>query len=163
MTAYFSIFHSHLTYAILAWGHSPGISRVFRLQRKALRLIGGLHFADDCRTVFKRMNVLTLPSIYIFQNLLYIKENLHCFVAHENIHNYTTRNRECIAPIYWRLRRCQTGPGYWAIKLYNVLPKHFKSMRLKDFKREIKKFLIDNSFYTYHEFMDFNFSLYCPT
>ena len=41
-TIYFSIFHSHLTYQILSWG--ANCSRLFPLQKKAIRIINNAHF-----------------------------------------------------------------------------------------------------------------------
>lgn len=71
-TAYFGIFHSHISYATLIWGHSSGADRLFGLQRKAIRILAGLGFMEDCRHAFVRLGMLTLPSISIIQNLLYI-------------------------------------------------------------------------------------------
>lgn len=36
-TAYFALFHSSMTYALLAWGHAAQASRIFRLQRRAVK------------------------------------------------------------------------------------------------------------------------------
>nr|CAI5847843.1 unnamed protein product [Callosobruchus analis] len=38
-TAYFALIHTHISYAILAWGHSSGAHRLFALQRKAIRIL----------------------------------------------------------------------------------------------------------------------------
>lgn len=42
ISAYYSLVNSHLSYTILSWGHSPGSSRLFRLQRRAVRILEGL-------------------------------------------------------------------------------------------------------------------------
>jgi len=41
-TAYFTVFHTHISYAIFAWGHSAGRHKVFGLQRRAVRVVSGL-------------------------------------------------------------------------------------------------------------------------
>lgn len=41
-TAYFALFHSILSYAILAWGHTTQLKRIFGLQRAAVRVLAGL-------------------------------------------------------------------------------------------------------------------------
>ena len=53
--AYFSVFHSHLSYATLVWGHSADASRAFALQRRAVRILAGLRFRDECRHVFQTL------------------------------------------------------------------------------------------------------------
>ena len=121
-TAYFAVFHAHLSYAVLVWGHASGAQRLFGLQRKAVRIVSGLGYRDDCRATFKELGILTLPSLYILENLLYVKGNAHLFSAHRDVHAYPTRNKDNLMPIYWLLKRCQNGPGYWAVKFFNVLP-----------------------------------------
>lgn len=158
-TAYYGIFHSHISYATLVWGHSAAADHLFGLQRRAIRILAGLGYRDDCRHAFVQLSVLTLPSIFIMQNLLYIKSNLHLYRAHMNIHQYETRNRSDILPDFWRLKRCQSGPGYWAIKFFNKLPKEVKDLPLYNFKKRVYGILAGNAFYSQHEFLNFNFNM----
>lgn len=81
-TAYYAVFHSHLSYAILAWGHTPHIYRVFGIQRKALRIITGLGYRDDCRGEYVGMQLLTVPCVFILECLLYVRQNLSLYRAH---------------------------------------------------------------------------------
>ena len=41
-SAYFALVHSHLSYCILAWGNTPICAQLFKLQRRAIRVLGGL-------------------------------------------------------------------------------------------------------------------------
>lgn len=78
-TAYFAIFLSHISYAILVWGHSAEVRRVFGLQRKAVRIISGLGFRYDCRYMYnKRLCLLTVPCMYVMECLLHVRQNT-CF------------------------------------------------------------------------------------
>jgi len=65
-TAYFAVFHTHISYAILAWGHSAGRHRVFGLQRRAVRVVFGLSYREDCKSAFIDLRVLTVPWLYLF-------------------------------------------------------------------------------------------------
>ncbi|CAH1969187.1 unnamed protein product [Acanthoscelides obtectus] len=154
--AYFAICHSHISYAILAWGHSSRVHRLFVLQRRAVRVVSRLGCRDDCRDTFVKLEILTVPCLYIFENLLFVKRNSN-YVTHGNVHEHNTRHKNNLVPSYWRLRRCQDGPGYWAVKFFNVLPDGLKSLPFKDFKVQIKKILINNSFYTFEEFLRHKF------
>ena len=158
-TAYFAVFHSQLSYAIIVWGHAADTHRLFRLQRRAVRLLAGLGYGEDCRAVFRDSGVLTVPSLYILENLLYVKKNLHMYVTHGDVHGYETRNRGELVPGYWRLRRCQSGIGYWAIKFFNVLPLDIKSLPVTKFKTEMRKLLIRHTFYSFDEYLKFDFSV----
>lgn len=66
-SAYYACFYSHMSYGIICWGHSSHASTVFRAQRRCIRVIAGLGFAECCRETFKTLGILTLPSIYILQ------------------------------------------------------------------------------------------------
>ena len=120
-TAYFGLFHPVSTYAILAWGHAPQMKRLFALQRRAIRILGRVGYRDDCRHIFKAMGILTLPSVYILENLLWVQKNHDQYTSHEDLHNYETRNKNKLVPLYQRLTRCQSGPGFLAVKLYNKI------------------------------------------
>lgn len=84
-TAYFAVFHPHISYAILAWGHSSGVRRLFALQRRAVRIMARLGYRDDCREAFASLGILTVPSLYILENLLVRTEGN--FMLHEDIHS----------------------------------------------------------------------------
>nr|CAI5834912.1 unnamed protein product [Callosobruchus analis] len=157
--AYFSIFHTHLSYAILSWGHSAGMLRVFGLQRKAVRIISSLRFRDDCRAMYVRLRILTVPCVYIFECLMYVRQNIDLYQTHENIHTYNTRARKNLIPVYWRVGRCHDGPGYWSIKFFNALPDEVKVLSAKAFKVRVKTYLLKKAFYSFNEFLNSDFSM----
>lgn len=158
-TAYFAIFHSHIAYAILAWGHSAEAHRVFGLQRRVVRIMSGLGYRDDCQGVFVSMSLLTVPSLYILECLMYVRRNIEGFRTHEDGHDYNTRGRRNLVPEYWRLRRCQDGPGYWSLKMFNILPPDIKNLPIRSFKHRLKQYLINNAFYSLNDYFNSNFNL----
>ncbi|XP_050294198.1 uncharacterized protein LOC126734556 [Anthonomus grandis grandis] len=153
-TAYFGVFHSHLSYSILAWGHASDTKRVFGIQRRVIRVLAGLAYREDCKAAFKQLGILTLPSVYILENLLYVKRNTQSFTTHQDIHGYNTRHRTDFVPPYCRLERCRDGPGFWGIKLFIALPSEIKYLPLNSFKTKIKKVLLVNAFYSLEEFFN---------
>ncbi|KAG8258144.1 hypothetical protein J6590_108468 [Homalodisca vitripennis] len=62
---YFGYFVPILTYGLIFWGTASGklINRVFKLQKKAVRLMCGLGHRESCREVFPRESLMTLPSL----------------------------------------------------------------------------------------------------
>lgn len=149
---YFSLLHSHIGYALLIWGHASGAQRVFSMQRRAIRIVAGLGYRDDCKQAFIDNRILTLPCEYILQNLVYVRNHYDLFMCNGDFHSHDTRNKNNLRPIYHRLQRCQGGPGYHAVKLFNRLPEHVIQLNKSQFKNKIKDFLVIKAFYSLDEF-----------
>lgn len=158
LTAYHGYFHSKLSYAILSWGHSCHTDKIFGLQRKCVRIIGGLGFREDCRQCFIDLRILTTPCVYILQCLLHIKQNLNTYQTHLDLHNYPTRTNTNLVPDFSRLERARNGTRYLAIKFYNLLPTNIKVLGISQFKIKIKKYLMAKAFYSYEEYFISNFN-----
>ena len=92
-SAYFATFHSQLSYAVLVWGHAPNSKYLFGLQRKAFKVVDGVDFRDDCIESFKQLGILTLPCLYLLENLLYVVGNIDLFATHGDVHTYQTRSK----------------------------------------------------------------------
>ena len=65
-SVYHSYFHSLLSYGIILGGNSSYSLHIFRLQKKAVRVIMGLGPRNSCRKPFKHLRILPLQSQYIF-------------------------------------------------------------------------------------------------
>ncbi|CAH0555902.1 unnamed protein product [Brassicogethes aeneus] len=95
-TAYFSLCHSLLSYAILVWGQAANWHRIFSLQRRAVRIVSELNYREDCRSKFSELKILTFPSIFIFETLVYTKLNLTKFENNNSNHLHNTRSQDNI-------------------------------------------------------------------
>ena len=109
------------------------------------------------RGAFPTLGILTLPSHYIFVNLLFVKQNEESFVPHAGIHGHDTRNKMNLVAPCWRLKRCQSGPGYWSIKFFNKLPQDIRGLPFKQFRDRVRALLMDNAFYSHAEYLSFKF------
>jgi len=58
----YSYFHSVMTYGLLLWGHSSDSIKIFRLQKKIIRIMMGYRSSDSCRKLFFNLEILPLPS-----------------------------------------------------------------------------------------------------
>ena len=137
-------------------GLSSEACKLFAAQRKAVRLLAHLGYRDDCRQAFVNLKIFTLPSLYILENLLFVKNNSN-FQSHEKTHYYNTSNKANLVPLYCRLTRCLDGPGHWAVKFYNTLPQSIRDLHIKMFYNTVKQILIQNAFYLFDEFLNFRF------
>ena len=151
-TAYFALCHSVMSYAVLAWGHAPQWRRVFSLQRRAVRVVGGLGYRDDCKQKFKELKILTFPSLYVYVNLIHIKTNLHLYPTNGQRHSVATRSREQLAVPLRRLERCRDGPSYLAVKFFNKLPERYRSLPVKGFRSGVRDYLLKNPLYDWKDF-----------
>ena len=59
---YFSLIHSHISYAILVWGNSPPthLTNILKLQKKAIRLIANVAPRTSCRPLFIELLIVFL-------------------------------------------------------------------------------------------------------
>lgn len=156
-TVYFSLLEPHLTYAILTWGHSSVRHHIFAQQRKAIRVVAGLKYQDDCREAFINLGALTLPCIYIYECVKYVKKNEGNFAQNCQFHDHCTRRGKELRPQPLRLTRSQTGTNYFGIKFFNKLPTNVRESDEKSCLRKTKDLLVTKAFYTFEEFLNFNF------
>lgn len=153
---YYSLCYSHISYNILLWGLSSDVNRVFIIQKRILRNIFGLDPRSSCRPIFVAWDLLTVPCIYIFKSLLYVRENLSKFTKLSSLHGYGTRNPEVLLLPSHRTSKFECSPSYKGTKLYNQLPNSLKSLPKAKFRNEIKKLLLAKCYYTVDEFLNDN-------
>ena len=64
LSLYFSLFQSHLSYGLVAWGSSTYSKNLFLIQKKAIRAISGLTFSDSTTDSFTNFKILNLEKLY---------------------------------------------------------------------------------------------------
>jgi hypothetical protein len=155
---YYSYAHSIISYGIIFWGNSTNGKKIFILQKKILRIMTMSKNNESCRKLFKEMEILTLYSQYIFSLLMYVVKNKHSFAKNWEIHGHNTRTVNNYHMPAVNKTKYKKGPHYMGSKIYNHLPNHIKSVANNEmiFKRKIKKFLIENIFYSINGFLNYN-------
>jgi hypothetical protein len=142
-----------MTYGVILGGNSADRDNVFKLQKRAIRLLTNSNNRTSCRR-FKNLNVLPLQSQYILSLALFVTKNMEIFTPNSDIHTKNTRNKTNLFPPQSRLTKYQKGVYFAGIKIFNHLPQKIKKLSDKPntFKRELKKFLLLGSFYSIKEF-----------
>jgi hypothetical protein len=99
-SVYHSYFHSLLSYGIILGGNSSYNLHIFRLQKKAVRVIMGLGPRYSCRKPFKHLRILPLQSQYIrvFSLLMFVVENKSIFQVKSEMHGINTRKNSSLKP-----------------------------------------------------------------
>ena len=159
---YFSLIHSHLSYAILIWGGSPQnlMTRLLKLQKKAIRIIAHKSPRTSCRPLFKHYKILTVISLYILESSCFAKKalsnkNNSSVQSIYNVHSYNTRQVNNIYLHNTNHNQRKFDINFRSAVIYNKLPSYLKQIsNIRKFRQETKKFLLDNTMYSikeYHE------------
>ena len=151
-----SLIHSHLNYCNLIWGAADDsiLDPLFKLQKKAVRIISNSHYLDHTPPIFKSLKILNIFKIHIFNCSLFMFKCLkgNTFPLFRNritqnldIHNHNTR----IKAKYrykgkLRLKITQKSFINKGISLWNTLKDELLDMNiLLRFKKSLKDHLID--------------------
>ena len=119
------------------WGNSPHSIKIFRMQKRIVRIMIGCKGRVSCRNLFRRLEILTFVSEYILSLLLFVVKNRNLFIL--NSDNQTKRTRQFsnfYQPIT-NLTIYQREVYYMGIKIFNNL-----SSYIKDICNNIRKFEI---------------------
>ena len=111
----FSYFHSIMSYGIIFWGQSSYSLRVFRLQKRIIRIMTGSRSAVSCRSLFINLKILPLPSLYIFSLLRFVITNEDLFSTNIDIHKIQTRHCHDLHIPPTNSRQYQTAVFYMCI------------------------------------------------
>ncbi|PSN47988.1 hypothetical protein C0J52_09991 [Blattella germanica] len=137
-----------MSYGLLFWGNHGMASRVFKLQKRAIRTISGDSQRTHCRSLFAKYRILTLYSMYVLSCLVYIKRNITNYDIVSSVHNYQTRNRMNICQDKTKYTITQNSFHYNSIKLYNSVPQAYRDLSKIMFKNKIKNILLSNPLYS---------------
>jgi len=113
-TLYFACFHAHLRYGLTLWGGDPESKRIFRLQKKVLRIIGGMGQCTSCRNLFKTLNILPLPCLYISETVCGIKSNTEKIKYNREILDHCTCQKSYLHTHFCRTTLLKTVVQIWA-------------------------------------------------
>lgn len=153
LTAYHGYVGSILRYGLLLWGNSVLVRKVFIAQKKCIRAICGVGPTESCKPLFKKLKLLTLTSMYIYEVGIFVKKHLYLFTTMTEYNKFTPRD-----PTQLKLPTCkstlhQQNCGVMAIRIYNRIPKKIRELPLNYFKLKLKTWLIENNFYNINEFL----------
>ena len=62
LTIYNYLILPHLSYCLLAWGHDS--KRIYKLQKKTIRIIDKSHFFSHTDSIFRKLNVLKIYDLH---------------------------------------------------------------------------------------------------
>lgn len=154
LSVYYALIQSHISYGITVWGScsNEDLTRILKLQKRAVRYLCGLGGRDCCRERFGELGILTVPCLYILEICLMVKKNPDKFIRTNARHGYQTRNTGNLEYPLHRTTRFELKPSYRGIRFFNKLPDQFKAIgSIKIFKKELKTYLLTKNYYCLNE------------
>jgi hypothetical protein len=87
-----------------------------------------------------------------------VVNNKHLFTKNLAVHNHDTRSVNNFHLPITNLTKYQIGPYYTGIKIFNYLSTRIKNVanEIQVFKNTLKRFLLNNSFYSTDEYFNAN-------
>lgn len=155
LLAYHGFVVSLLRYGLLLWGNSTDVKQAFIIQKKCLRALCGVGPLTSCRPLFKKLNLLTLTSLYILQAGIFVKEQHTLFEQMKNDKNSIVKKRD---PTRLILPKCksalfQKNCYLMTIRIFNKIPKCIRELPINQFKCKLYRWLLEHCFYDIHEFL----------
>ena len=119
---YFAYFHSVVSYGMIFWGNFSRSRKIFTLQQKIIRIMMGAPPRTSCRKLFKKLEILTVPSQYIYSLISFLIVNLDKFLTNSSVHSINKRNRHHLQRPIANLSCFQKGTSHFRIRIFNNLP-----------------------------------------
>ena len=106
---------------------------------------------------WKKLEIMTFYSQYIYSLVLYTVNNKHLFDVNNKIHKYKTRNNNDLHLPLVSLSKFNKGAYVSGIKVFNHLPQYIKDLINNQtyFKSALKRFLKYHSFYSMNEYYNY--------
>jgi len=154
---YFAYVPLIISYGIIFWGNQPHTDKIFKIQKRVIKIITNSRARDSCKELLKKLEILPLYSHHIFSLSIFVIKNKQLFSTNYQIHSVHTRLKANLHPTIATLRKFQKGVYYSGIKIFNNLPHNIKDLanETKLFWKVIKRFLLSNSFYNSEEYFNF--------
>ena len=146
-TIYYSLVYPHLLYGIIFWSGASkfNFNKIFKVQKKIVRLITGSPFRAHTNPLFSRLAMLKLEDMkkiemckFIYNNL--DEENFFNFSTRSSVHSHDTRNRSLLNLPQPRSNLLLNSIFFEGIRVFNDLDSDVKmSCDVQSFKYKMKR------------------------
>ena len=144
---YYALFHSHISYAIQIWssGNPSNLESLFKIQKKAIRLISLATYNAHTEPLFKQLEILPIKALANFTKCQFMQQFKQKTLP-SSLHNIWIRNQErrpdvnlhhhhhlrnddeLFTPLA-RTNFLQRFPLFYFPPLWNSLPENIKIIR----------------------------------
>jgi hypothetical protein len=82
--------HTQLFYVIIFGSNSHLSDTIFKIKKRIIRIITNTGRHDSCCKLYKQLQILPLPSQYIFSLLVFVNKNRILFLYNSEIRDVIT-------------------------------------------------------------------------
>lgn len=154
--AYHGYVNSNLRYGLPLWGNSTQVQTVFVAQKKCIRALCSITDQSvSCRPLFRKLSILPLCCLYIYEMCVFIKKYPNLFTLKPETHSVRLReeNRGKLDFPGFKLSTSVKSVFNMSVTVYNHLPRQLRNLDLKKIKTPLFQWLLENCFYDINEFL----------
>ena len=153
---YNSFINPLFAYCICVWGNAPEsyLDPLIKLQKRAIRVIAGVKKLAHTAPLFKKLKVMNLKNIYIYNTIL-IMYKFHqdklpsifhsMFIRNNEIHSYNTRRHAQLHVLQKTSTRSALNFKFCGVRIYNFFESRLNfDAKLSSFKKNVKKYILEN-------------------
>jgi hypothetical protein len=98
-------------------------------KKRVIRIISGVGRLSSCRQLFKELDLLPLPCMYIFELVCYIKSHFGEVDQNSVVHNHNTCQKLNLHVQFCRTNVVKNGIMNMGIRLYNRIPNKIREVK----------------------------------
>ena len=123
-------------------GNSSYSKKIFTLQKIIIRIMVGAHPRTSCRRRFTKLDILTVPSQYLYSLMSFFIGNQEKVQTNSSTHNINTINKHHLHRPVANLSCFQKGASCSGIRIFNSLPRSITNLKNEktQFKVALKNF-----------------------
>jgi hypothetical protein len=155
VTAYRAYIESILRYGLIIWGNSTNVNKVFIAQKKCIRTVCGIPPDASCHPYFKGLDLLPLPSLYIYEVGIFVYKNKELFKKACDVNSRLKRNpNRLVLSQIPKSEKYNISCVVMCVLIYNKIPNEFKTLNFDLYKYKLYMWLKENSFYHVKQFLN---------
>ena len=148
---YYSFVYPYLYYGIVFWGGTARIrfNKVYKLQKRAVRVITGSGYLDHTAPLFKSHFLLKLPDVYSFEIGKFMYNDQHArnifnLTPRSSVHHHNTRRLNQLSVPLIHTNLAANFLKSVGVNIWNSLPDEIKdSTTAKAFKNRYKNQILN--------------------
>lgn len=156
LTAYHGYVSSVLSYGLILWGNAVEVDRVFKIQKKCVRVITSSWWDESCVPLFKKLKILPLPCLYLREICNFVRSHHSYFKTRGEVLERQTRVKIMKLLYHPRSHKMIYKKNIFnmCIVIYNHLPEELKLLEGNAFKRSLTNWLLECCFYSVKAYLE---------
>jgi fumarate reductase subunit D len=97
-------------------------ARCIFCSKNIIRIVLGVSPRCSCIDLFKKLDILAFPCLYVFSLMLFVLNNFNNFHTNSRVREINTRYKKQLHRPVVNLSCYQIGVYYSGIRMFNILP-----------------------------------------